>query len=159
MIRYALIPSPIGALLATSTGAVLSGLYVHDPHPGPRPGPGWREDPDGFAVLATQLDEYFAGRRRSFDLDLEPVGTPFQQDVWAALRRIPYGETRTYGDIAAELGRPTAARAVGAANGRNPISIVIPCHRLVGSTGALTGYAGGLERKRALLVLEGGVPA
>ena len=101
-----------------------------------------------------QLNEYFAGARREFDLPLAPKGTPFQKAVWAEMCRIPYGETRTYGQIAAQIGRPTACRAVGMANNRNPIAIVVPCHRVVGSTGALVGYAGGLGVKTHLLNLE-----
>ena len=107
-----------------------------------------------LAGVRAQLAEYFAGERTRFDLELAPAGTPFQLEVWEALRRIPYGGTRSYGELAAELGRPGSARAVGAANARNPISIVVPCHRVVGSAGALTGYAGGVEAKRALLDLE-----
>lgn len=101
-----------------------------------------------------ELREYFAGTRREFTVPLAPVGTPFQQQVWAALREIPYGETRTYGQIAARIGRPRACRAVGMANNRNPIAIMVPCHRVVGSTGALTGYAAGLPIKERLLELE-----
>ena len=102
-----------------------------------------------------QLREYFAGARRTFDLPLAPHGTAFQQRVWAALRAIPYGETRTYGELAAAIGSPNASRAVGMANHRNPIPIIIPCHRVIGANGTLTGYAGGLEIKRKLLALEG----
>ncbi|MGU3494282.1 methylated-DNA--[protein]-cysteine S-methyltransferase [Xanthobacteraceae bacterium A53D] len=102
-----------------------------------------------------QLDAYFAGRRTVFDLPLDPVGTPFQKAVWAALMTIPFGETRSYGQLAAQVGSPKGARAVGAANGRNPISIITPCHRAIGASGALTGFAGGLEAKRFLLELEG----
>jgi methylated-DNA-[protein]-cysteine S-methyltransferase len=104
-----------------------------------------------------QLAEYFAGHRKTFDLMLDFVGTDFQKKVWAALLTIPYGETRTYGQIARQIGSPNAMRAVGAANGRNPISIVAPCHRVIGSTGELTGFAGGVERKEHLLQLEAGV--
>jgi methylated-DNA-[protein]-cysteine S-methyltransferase len=114
--------------------------------------PDWERDDDAFAEARRQVEEWFAGERRRFDLDLAPVGTPFQRRVWAALVEIPYGETRTYGDVAAELG--TAARAVGAANGANPFAVVVPCHRLVSTAGLLTGYAGGLERKRWLLDFE-----
>lgn len=102
-----------------------------------------------------QLREYFAGTRRAFDLPLAPAGTEFQQKVWAALREIPYGETRTYGDIAKNLGKPGASRAVGMANNRNPISILIPCHRVIGANGSLVGYGGGLDKKQFLLKLEG----
>lgn len=108
------------------------------------------------AALRRQLEEYFAGRRRRFDLDLAPAGTPFQRRVWEELTRIPYGETRSYAEVARSLGRPTATRAVGAANGANPVPIVIPCHRVVGTDGSLTGFGGGLEAKQTLLALEGG---
>jgi methylated-DNA-[protein]-cysteine S-methyltransferase len=108
--------------------------------------------------VVTQLDEYLAGQRRVFDLPFRAEGTLFQQDVWAVLRQVEYGTTTTYGEIAAQVGRPGAARAVGAAVGRNPLSLVIPCHRVVGATG-LAGYAGGLDRKRHLLALEGVQPA
>jgi methylated-DNA-[protein]-cysteine S-methyltransferase len=111
-------------------------------------------DPDAVAVAVTQLDEYFAGRRRRFDLALDLVGTQFQLAVWHALLDIPYGMTVSYGEVARALGRPDRVRAVGAANGRNPIAIVVPCHRVIGADGSLTGYGGGLHRKRALLDLE-----
>jgi methylated-DNA-[protein]-cysteine S-methyltransferase len=106
-----------------------------------------------------QLEEYFAGRRREFALPLDPSGTAFQRRVWDALLTIPFGETRTYAQIARQIGHPSAMRAVGAANGRNPLSIVVPCHRVVGSTGALTGFAGGLDVKAYLLALESGLPS
>lgn len=115
--------------------------------------------PEGIAAeAARQLDEYLAGTRTTFELPLAPQGTVFEQEVWAALATIPYGQTRSYGQIAAQIGRPgwSAARAVGRANGRNPLWIVVPCHRVVGADGRLTGYAGGLEVKRALLDLEAG---
>ena len=109
-----------------------------------------------LAQAAAQLAEYFAGQRQSFTIPLAPRGTPFQQEVWRALCAIPYGQTRSYGQLAAALGRPSAARAVGGACRRNPIWLMIPCHRVVGASGSLTGYAGGLERKKALLALEQG---
>lgn len=109
-----------------------------------------------LAATIMQLDGYFAGGRTAFDLPLDIRGTPFQQSVWAALQAIPYGETRSYGALAGMIGRPTAARAVGAANGRNPLSIIIPCHRVIGTSGQLTGFAGGLKAKRTLLALERG---
>ncbi len=118
----------------------------------------WEEDPS-FPLLqraGEQLTAYFEGRRRSFSLPLAPVGTPFQKRVWAELQRIAYGETLTYSQLAKRAGRPRAIRAAGASNGKNPISIVIPCHRVLGKNGSLTGYGGGLEKKRALLELEGG---
>jgi methylated-DNA-[protein]-cysteine S-methyltransferase len=116
--------------------------------------PEWRRDDSAFTEACGQLDEYFAGERTEFDLPLNPAGTPFQRRVWDALKTIPYGEIRSYGEIAEQIGRPGAARAVGLANGRNPISIVVPCHRVIGASGALTGYGGGLERKQYLLDLE-----
>jgi methylated-DNA-[protein]-cysteine S-methyltransferase len=112
-----------------------------------------------LAEAAVQLATYFVGERREFDLPLRPRGTPFQLLVWAELRLIPYGETRTYGELAAAIGRPTAARAVGGANNRNPLAIIVPCHRVIGADGTLTGYAGGLEAKAALLALESGRPS
>jgi methylated-DNA-[protein]-cysteine S-methyltransferase len=149
--------SPLGTMLLAATDRGLAGLWFL----GQRHGPdsrGWREDP-AHPVLQqamAQLADWFAGERTGFDLPLDlQAGTPFQQDVWAALLAIPHGGTTSYAELARRLGRPSAARAVGAAVGRNPISIVVPCHRVVGSGGSLTGYAGGLERKTALLRLEG----
>jgi methylated-DNA-[protein]-cysteine S-methyltransferase len=115
---------------------------------------GARDDRAGAAVVE-QLAEYFGGARRAFDLPLEPRGTKFQLELWAALSEVPYGETVSYGELAVQIGRPTAVRAVGLANGRNPFMIVYPCHRVIGADGTLTGYAGGLEVKRQLLALEG----
>src|SRR5439155_15741518 len=106
------------------------------------------------AEAAIQLEQYFAGERTEFDLDVEVDGTPFERRVWDAVRAIPYGETATYADIARRIGRPSAFRAVGRANGRNPVAVIVPCHRVIGSDGSLTGYAGGIEMKRALLDLE-----
>ena len=153
---YETFDSPIGELLAVGDGEALSGLYMQA---GRRPVtvPGsWERDADPFSELREQLGEYFAGDRREFDLALAPEGSEFQLRVWEALREIPYGETESYGELAARIGHPGSARAVGAANGRNPISIVVPCHRVIGASGSLTGYAGGLERKRLLLELETG---
>jgi methylated-DNA-[protein]-cysteine S-methyltransferase len=116
-----------------------------------------RHDPPAFAEAEAQLRSYFAGERTTFDLPLAPRGTPFQLRVWEALREIPYGETATYGELAAAVGKPSAVRAVGAANGSNPIAVIVPCHRVIGADGTLTGYGGGLERKRILLDLEAGV--
>ncbi len=118
---------------------------------------GGEMDPDAapFPLLRRQLAEYFAGERTAFELPLAPTGTPFQRDVWDALLAIPYGETRSYGELAAAVGKPGAARAVGRANHDNPIGVVIPCHRVIGAAGSLTGYAGGIDRKRYLLELEG----
>ncbi|MFN8622492.1 MAG: methylated-DNA--[protein]-cysteine S-methyltransferase [Chloroflexota bacterium] len=157
---YAWHPSPIGPLLLvgqpTDDGrTTINRLLMQDQKHGVPVDDAWVEDPAAFAEATRQLDEYFAGARRTFDLPLDPHGTPFQQEVWLQLRTIPMGTTTTYGDIAARVGRPHASRAVGAAIGRNPIAIVVPCHRVVGASGALTGFAGGVERKAALLRLEG----
>jgi methylated-DNA-[protein]-cysteine S-methyltransferase len=121
---------------------------------------GGEVDPDAapFPLLRRQLAEYFAGQRTAFELPLAPAGTPFQRNVWDALLAIPYGETRSYGELAAAVGKPGAARAVGRANHDNPIGVVIPCHRVIGAAGSLTGYAGGVDRKRYLLELEGALP-
>ncbi len=153
-------PSPVGSLLlvgdARPEGFVLTGIFLPAHRRGPSVDPAWREDARPFAVVVRQLDAYFAGERRTFDLPLDTaVGSPFQREVWDALRTIPAGTTVTYGELAARLGRPGAARAVGGAVARNPISIVVPCHRVVGAAGSLTGYAGGLDAKRRLLALEG----
>jgi methylated-DNA-[protein]-cysteine S-methyltransferase len=152
------IDSPVGPLTLVARDGALAGLYMHDQRHRPAPETFGDRDDDAepFAAAATQLAAYFAGRRTEFDLPLAPAGTPFQRRVWAALLEIPYGETTSYGELAEHIGSPGAARAVGLANGRNPIGIVIPCHRVVGSTGALTGYGGGIETKRALLAAERG---
>jgi methylated-DNA-[protein]-cysteine S-methyltransferase len=118
--------------------------------------PEWRPADEPFADVRRQLSEYFDGERDEFDVPLGMTGTPFQRRVWQALQRIPYGETTTYGELARRLGRPSASRAVGLANGRNPIAVIVPCHRVIGSDGSLTGYGGGVERKRLLLELEAG---
>jgi methylated-DNA-[protein]-cysteine S-methyltransferase len=152
--RYAVIPSPLGDLLAVRDDDALTGLYLPTGKRPMRPAPDWQRRDADLADVAEQLAEYFAGARREFDLRLRPGGTPFQQRVWAALREIPYGETRSYGAMATDLGVPGAARAVGLANGQNPISIIVPCHRVVGASGALTGYGGGLPAKQWLLAHE-----
>jgi methylated-DNA-[protein]-cysteine S-methyltransferase len=151
---YTTTDSPIGDLLLVGDERALRGLHM-TPHPAPRPD--WRSASEPFAAAREQLAEYFAGERREFALPIELDGTPFQQRVWEALRTIPYGETRSYGQIAHQIGRPDRARAVGTANGSNPVSIVVPCHRVIGADGSLTGYGGGLDRKRYLLDLESGV--
>jgi len=151
MILYDTIDAPIGELLVTGDGGALTAVHMDG-----SPGPGWRRDPSALREATTQLRAYFAGELREFDLPLAPDGTAFQRDVWAALREIPYGRTISYSELAAAVGRPGSPRAVGAANGRNPIAIVIPCHRVIGASGALTGYGGGLARKRLLLDLEAG---
>ena len=147
------LPSPLGALtLVAADDGVAAILWENDPPNRVRLEPA-SEDPGHRVLAATarQLAEYFAGERTAFDLPLAPRGTAFQQAVWRELVAIPFGETRSYADLARTLGQPTATRAVGAANGRNPLSIVAPCHRVVGSNGALTGFAGGLAAKRWLL--------
>ncbi|UNT00191.1 methylated-DNA--[protein]-cysteine S-methyltransferase [Streptomyces tubbatahanensis] len=156
---HTVIDSPLGPLTLVATEGTLSGIYM-DPHRH-RPAPETFGDSDAsaFGAATEQLGEYFAQERTAFSLPLAPEGTGFQRTVWAALEEIPYGETLSYGQLAERIGRPGAARAVGLANGRNPISIVVPCHRVIGSTGQLTGYGGGLERKRHLLDFERGAPA
>jgi len=145
--------SPIGLLTLVDDGAGLSGLYF----PGRAPALGGRDRPSSALVgAATQLEEYFSGRRRRFDLDLDLRGNPFKRAVWGELLRIPYGTTVSYKELAGRIGRPDRVRAVGGAVGATPVPIVVPCHRVLGSDGSLTGYGGGLERKRSLLDLEGG---
>ena len=156
-------PSPLGPLLLVGTEDALTSIWL----PSGRdrrlePDPDWIESRAPFAEAVRQLDAYFAGRLRQFDLPLAPKGTAFQQRVWQALLDIPYGETASYGELARRIGRPAAFRAVGAANGQNPLSIVIPCHRVIGSDGRLIGYGGGLPAKSTLLALEqrvAGAPA
>jgi methylated-DNA-[protein]-cysteine S-methyltransferase len=147
------IPSPIGALLLVGDGQRLSGLFMTT-HRRPPAVDGPIEDGEAFPEAVAQLRAWFDGTRRAFDLDLEPRGSAFQRTVWDALLDIPFGETTTYGEVAARVGRPGSARAVGHAVGRNPIGIVVPCHRVVGADGTLTGYAGGLDKKRWLLEHE-----
>lgn len=148
-----LIDSPVGELLLTGTGETLSGIYFLD---GRDTGPaGLARDPDAFTAVKSQLKAYFRGELKEFDLRLAPNGTPFQLAVWAELTRIPYGATSSYGSVARALGKSqVASRAVGAANGRNPIPIIVPCHRVIGSNGSLTGFGGGLPTKQFLLALE-----
>jgi methylated-DNA-[protein]-cysteine S-methyltransferase len=157
MIHWATIDSPLGSLLLAANDAGLTALYFETRRHPPAT-TGWMpiDDRDTAAartIAATriQLAEYFAGTRTTFDLPLAAVGTPFQRRVWDALRAIPFGSTVRYAELATTLGAPRATRAVGAANGRNPISIVVPCHRVVGADGSLTGFGGGIERKRWLL--------
>ena len=151
------IDSPIGTLeLVASDAGLAAILWENDDPARVRLGePVERDDHPVLLETERQLRDYFDGRRKAFDLPLDFNGTEFQRRVWAALLTIPYGETRTYGEVARQIGRPDAVRAVGAANGKNPISIVAPCHRVIGSTGKLTGFAGGLETKAFLLALEG----
>lgn len=154
MRRHAVVDSPLGPLTVVERDGGLAGLRL----PGQRHRPpaerdGVRDD-GALPEVRAQLSAYFAGQLREFDVPLAAGGTPFQVAVWAALRAVPYGSTCTYAELARAVGRPTAVRAVGAANGRNPVCVVVPCHRVVGASGDLTGYAGGLERKRFLLDLE-----
>jgi len=159
MRSHCVIDSPVGPLTLVAEDGAIVCLYMDLQRHRPDDNQLGEPDPQGhdvepFRSAADQLDAYFAGDRMSFDLPLAPRGSVFQQRVWAALQEIPYGETESYSALAERIGSPGAARAVGLANGRNPIGIVIPCHRVVGSNGALTGYAGGIDRKRALLDLE-----
>ncbi|HEX4360218.1 MAG TPA: methylated-DNA--[protein]-cysteine S-methyltransferase [Pseudonocardia sp.] len=153
---HTVVDSPVGPLTLVATDGALAGLYMVEHRHRPPIETFGELDAEPFAAVADQLAEYFAGRRTEFDLPLAHGGTPFQRTVWAALREIPYGETITYAELAERIGRPTASRAVGLANGKNPISIIVPCHRVIGSSGDLTGYGGGLARKRHLLDFERG---
>ena len=155
--QHTVVAAPIGEITLVVTGTDLTGLYLIGQRHRPtqetfgRPG-----DPaaEPFAAARAQLDEYFAGRRTRFDLPIAFHGTDFQRTVWTALREIPFGETVSYGELAELVGRPSAARAVGLANGKNPVGIIVPCHRVIGASGSLTGYGGGLENKQWLLDLE-----
>jgi len=154
---YATTASPVGELLLVGREGALTGLYMLE---GPRPRrvpADWRRADGPFASAIEQLGQYFAGERTEFDLALEMRGTAYQRQVWQALCGIPHGRTESYGALAARLGPAVSPRAVGTANGQNPISIVVPCHRVIGADGSLVGYGGGLERKRVLLELEAGV--
>jgi methylated-DNA-[protein]-cysteine S-methyltransferase len=153
-------PSPVGPLLLASDGDALCLIGFENPrHPVARDGD-WHEGDDAVLGEARrQLGEYFSGTRRRFDLPLAPRGTTFQQQVWQSLRDVPYGETISYATLAARIGKPSAVRAVGAANGRNPLPIVVPCHRVIGADGSLTGFGGGVPTKQFLLQLEGALPA
>ena len=147
--------SPLGDVLLAATESGLCGLYFHDQRYLPAKREHWQRDDDRLKVARRGVAAYFNGQNPDFDLVLDvAAGTPFQQDVWQALRQIPIGQTWSYRQLATHLGRPLAVRAVGAAVGRNPLSLIIPCHRVIGSAGALTGYAGGLDRKRWLLEHE-----
>ncbi|HET8673704.1 MAG TPA: methylated-DNA--[protein]-cysteine S-methyltransferase [Thermoleophilaceae bacterium] len=150
---YTQMASPIGELLLFGDEHSLRGLYM-DARPRDD---GWRSATAPFQQAREQLEQYFAGERSEFDIPLDLRGSGFQRSVWDALLTIPYGETRSYGEVAKQIGRPDRARAVGSANGRNPVSIVVPCHRVIGADGSLVGYGGGLERKRWLLEHEAGV--
>lgn len=152
-LRARTVPSPLGPITLAGDDVLTYLTMDHQAHAPDRSS--WPEDRSAFAEAAAQLRAYFAGELREFDVEMRLEGTEFQLEVWSALRAIPYGETRSYGWLAEQVGRPGASRAVGAANGRNPIGIIVPCHRVIGADGSLTGYGGGLERKRLLLELEG----
>jgi methylated-DNA-[protein]-cysteine S-methyltransferase len=158
--NYTFVESPVGQVLISGDPDGIHSLFMAPQGIAPRrisdpvPLAGWVRDDDALAEVRAQLREYFDGDRTGFDLPLAPAGTPFQQRVWAALRDIPYAGTTTYGALARSIGAPSAARAVGAAVGRNPISIIVPCHRVVGAGGSLTGFAGGLDNKKWLLAHE-----
>jgi methylated-DNA-[protein]-cysteine S-methyltransferase len=158
-VAHTVIDSPVGALTLVAVDGVLAGLYMEQQRHRPAHETFGVPDSEPFGPVITQLRAYFDGSLTAFDLPLAPRGTPFQRTVWTALREIPYGQTVSYGYLADRIGRPTAARAVGMANGRNPISIIVPCHRVIGSGGDLTGYGGGLDRKRHLLAFESGAVA
>jgi methylated-DNA-[protein]-cysteine S-methyltransferase len=157
--HYRTLDGPIGPLTIAGHDDVVHRLSMHDQRHVPPIAEGCRRDDAAFPKVADQLAAYFAGELTEFDLAIELGGSPFQRRVWEALLDIPYGRTSSYGELAARIGKPGAARAVGLANGRNPIAIVVPCHRVIGASGTLTGYGGGLERKRHLLDLESGMSA
>lgn len=150
------VDSPIGLLQLTAEDGALTRVFMDAQRyaPGPAQSQAWRDDRSALAGVTEQLVAYFAGELIEFDVALRPAGTGFQRAVWAALQAVPYGETCSYGAIATQVGSPSASRAVGQANGRNPIAVIIPCHRVIGSSGSLTGYGGGLDRKQWLLAHE-----
>jgi methylated-DNA-[protein]-cysteine S-methyltransferase len=158
---FCYVESPIGRLMLTTDGTALTGLYMNlyrnKPSKLPGVGDDWIQNAtiDPLPAAARQLKEYFAGKRREFDLPLRMEGTEFQQRVWRELTKIPFGETRSYGQLAKRLNNPNGSRAVGLANGRNPIAIIVPCHRVIGADGSLTGFGGGIDRKEWLLTHEG----
>ncbi|MDO8909184.1 MAG: methylated-DNA--[protein]-cysteine S-methyltransferase [Pseudohongiella sp.] len=154
VIYYSYYESPVGSLLLAGDGVVLSLISFPEGKAARQPEADWMRRNDAFKPVKQQLSAYFAGELTEFELKLAPQGTDFQRAVWSALEQIPYGETRSYGDIAAQIGKPEASRAVGAANGQNPLPIVVPCHRVIGSNGNLTGFGGGIECKQFLLRLE-----
>jgi len=154
--QHTVIDSPYGLLTLVADDGVLCGLYMTDQRHRPAGETFGARAQAPFAAAQEELEAYFAGELKEFTLELTLHGTPFQRSVWSRLRKIPYGETRTYGELADALGNPTASRAVGLANGRNPVGIIVPCHRVVGANGGLTGYGGGLDRKQRLLDFESG---
>jgi methylated-DNA-[protein]-cysteine S-methyltransferase len=153
-IWYDQIATPIGRLLLAADAHGLREVWFESGKHQKTPASYWIHDATKLAFARIQLEEYFAGERQVFDLPLHPLGTPFQLDVWHALAEIPYGTTISYGEMAQRIGQPKAVRAVGAANGRNPLPIILPCHRVIGSNGSLTGFGGGLPTKRFLLAME-----
>ncbi len=153
-ICYSTLDSPVGELLLVANADGIRSIYSTSHRKRSEPRPEWRRDDAALGDAREQLKAYFAGELQEFTLALNPQGTPFQKRVWKLLESVPYGTTTTYGHLARQLGTPTASRAVGAANGRNPISFVVPCHRVIGQDGSLTGYGGGLEMKRTLLEFE-----
>lgn len=158
-IHFSELQSPIGLLRLRGTAQGLTGLFMENHRHGPEDGDGWKRHDALFVQARTELSDYFAGRRTTFDLPIDRDhlgGTDFQRRVWLELEKIPYGATISYAELARRIGNPAAVRAVGLANGRNPLSIIVPCHRVIGANGSLTGYGGGLERKRWLLELERG---
>jgi methylated-DNA-[protein]-cysteine S-methyltransferase len=158
---YTFVESPIESILLTSDGKSLTRLFMDVPHRNPPIREDWvrSDDAEPFIEARRQLALYFDGQLTQFDLPLAVSGTPFQQQVWDELKAIPYGTTLSYGELARRIGQPSASRAVGMANGRNPIGIIVPCHRVIGANGKLTGYGGGLPRKEALLSFEAAVSA
>ncbi|MFF0557623.1 methylated-DNA--[protein]-cysteine S-methyltransferase [Streptomyces sp. NPDC020472] len=158
-IRHTVVDSPYEPLTLVAVDGVLSRVHMTGQRHRPPEETFGEPDPRPFGEAIRQLDAYFAGELTEFDLPLNLIGTPFQLRVWEQLLRIPYGETRTYGELAEELGSPGASRAVGLANGKNPVSIIVPCHRVIGAGGGLTGYGGGLDRKQRLLAFESGTAA
>jgi methylated-DNA-[protein]-cysteine S-methyltransferase len=154
--HYRTVDSPVGLITLAGLGECITNLVMENAAHPPASRSQWVKDAEAFPYVVAQLEAYFSGELTDFDVALGPIGTSFQLRVWDALSEIPYGETRSYGEIAQRIGQPAAARAVGMANGRNPIAIIVPCHRVIGANGDLTGYAGGLSAKRALLQLEAG---
>jgi methylated-DNA-[protein]-cysteine S-methyltransferase len=154
---YTTVDSPLGELLLLGDGDVLHGLHMQDGLRPTRVRADWQRDDSAFPEVRKQLSEYFAGERTDFDVPIHLEGGAFQRTVWHALREIPYGETISYGELARRIDRPDLARAVGTANGQNPIAVIVPCHRVIGANGKLVGYGGGLDNKRRLLELEQGV--
>jgi methylated-DNA-[protein]-cysteine S-methyltransferase len=154
IVWYDYLPTPIGNLLLAADAKGLREVWFETGKHRKEPDPQWQRNAAKVAFAAKQLNEYFAGERQHFELPMHPIGTPFQVDVWHALAKIPYGATISYGELARRIGQPQAVRAVGAANGRNPLPIVLPCHRVIGADGSLTGFGGGLPTKRFLLSME-----